>query len=173
MAWRTNWPNDRQASNSRAWERQAEVPCTIWPCRSVAASTPCPNPRTMPFPNWSRRHGRDGAPHAGVVKRQLKIGSVMRRHHPHRAAMIESVEVVNVGYIRNVYSIVSIVMTPPRGGPVEGPERNHPIDPNPNPTPTPQWRPPKPMKRNGGWSPEGPTAPVSARPGHQPHRPPE
>jgi hypothetical protein len=29
------------------------VPCTIWPCRSVAASTPRPNPLTMPFPNWS------------------------------------------------------------------------------------------------------------------------
>jgi hypothetical protein len=29
------------------------VPCTIRPCRSVAASTPRPYPLTMPFPNCS------------------------------------------------------------------------------------------------------------------------
>lgn len=29
-----------------------KVPCTTRPCRSVAASTPCPKPRTMLFPNW-------------------------------------------------------------------------------------------------------------------------
>jgi hypothetical protein len=28
------------------------VPRTIWPCRSVAASTLRPTPLTMPFPNW-------------------------------------------------------------------------------------------------------------------------
>jgi hypothetical protein len=29
------------------------VPCTIWPCRNVATSTPRANPLTTPFPNCS------------------------------------------------------------------------------------------------------------------------